>query len=151
MLTQLGVDGVTTLDEFTGFVTGDPTWTDVTVRVNALAQGTRELGVIARQNGDSYYRFRTLVFGTGSNQGNRLLEKVVDGKVTQLASFDGPELNGDTWYTLAITARSSTISCYLDGKLLGSVQDTSLAAGRAGVSTLAMSGAFFQNFQVIGR
>ncbi len=150
-LTQRGVDGVETLEELTGFVTGDPSWTDVTVRVNALSRGTRELGVIVRQNGESYYRFRTLVFGTGTNQGNRILEKVVNGQVTRLAVFEGPELDADTWYTLAITARGSTLSCYINGKLLGSVDDTSLSAGRAGVSTLAMSGAFFKNLQVIGR
>lgn len=150
-LTQLGVDGAIAFEELTGLVTGDPKWTDVTVRVNALAQGSRELGLIARQSGKSYYRYRALVVGTGTNQGNHILEKVVDGKVTKLASFDGPELSTDTWHTLALSARGSTISCYLNGKLLGSVQDTSLTAGRAGVSTMAMSGAYFQNFQVIGR
>jgi len=151
MLVQSGVEGTETVDEQTGLVTGDPAWRDVTVRVNVLARDVPEVGVIVRQQGESYYRFRALVIGTATNQGNRILEKVVDGKVTRLASFDGPELDGDTWYTLAITARGSTISCYINGKLVGSVQDSSLTAGRAGVSTMAMYGAFFKNFQVIGR
>lgn len=150
LLTQRGVDGVTTLEQPTGFVTGDPKWSDVTVRVSALARGTRELGVLARQSGESYYRFRALAFGTG-NQGNLILEKVLDGAVTQLATFDGPPLEYDTWYTLALSARGSTLRCYINGKLLGSVDDTSLTSGRAGVTTLAMSGAFFKNLQVIGR
>lgn len=101
-------------------------------------------------SGESYYRFRALAFGTG-NQGNLILEKVLDGAVTQLATFDGPPLEYDTWYTLALSARGSTLRCYINGKLLGSVDDTSLTSGRAGVTTLAMSGAFFKNLQVIGR
>lgn len=150
-LMQQGVEGVITSDEQTGLVTGDPSWRDVTVRVSALARNTRELGVIVRQQGQSFYRFRALVFGTGTNQGNLILEKVVDGNATQLASFDGPELNGDTWYTLAVSARGSTLRCYVNGKLVGSADDATLSAGRAGVSTLAMNGAFFTNLQVIGR
>jgi hypothetical protein len=150
MLTQSGVDSVDAVDEQTGLVTGDPNWRDVTVRVNALGRDTRELGLIVRQQGESYYRFRALVVGTGTNQGNFILEKVVNGQVTRLAAFDGSQLSADAWHTLAITARGSTLRCYVDGKAVGSAEDTTLAAGRAGVSTLAMSGAFFKNLQVIG-
>src|SRR5581483_1238525 len=73
MLTQLGVDGHIAFEDLTGVVTGDPKWTDVTVRVNAMANGNPELGVIARQSDQGYYRFRMLVVGTGTNQGNRIL------------------------------------------------------------------------------
>jgi hypothetical protein len=150
-LVQRGVEGVESVDEQTGLVTGDPNWRDVTVRTAALVQGTKELGLIVRQSGESYYRFRALAVGTGSNQGNLILEKVLDGQVTQLATFDGPELSADVWHTLALTARGTTISATVDGKQVGSVEDASLAGGRAGVSTLAMSGAYFANVQVIGR
>jgi hypothetical protein len=150
MLVQRGVDGIDAVDEQTGLVTGDPAWSNVTVKVNAMARDTRELGLIVRQQGESYYRFRALVVGTGSNQGNYILEKVVNGEVTRLAAFDGGELSSDTWHTLAITARGSALRCYVDGQLIGSAEDTTLAAGRAGVSTMAMSGAFFKNLQVIG-
>jgi hypothetical protein len=150
MLTQRGVDGIDAVDEQTGLVTGDPNWRDVTVRVNALGRDTRELGLIVRQQGESYYRFRALVVGTGTEQGNYILEKVVDGQVTRLSAFDGSELSADAWHTLAVTARGTTLRCYVDGRLVGSADDASLTAGRAGVSTLAMSGAFFKNLQVIG-
>jgi len=80
-----------------------------------------------------------------------ILEKVVGRQVTQLASFDGPELTANAWHTLAVSANGSTITCSVDGRSVGSAEDTSLAAGRAGVSTLAMSGAYFANLQVFGR
>ena len=150
MLVQRGVDGIDAVDEQTGLVTGDPSWSNVTVKVNAMARDTRELGLIVRQQGESYYRFRALVVGTGTNQGNYILEKVVNGQVTRLAAFDGSELSSDTWHTLTMTAHGSSLKVYIDGKLIGSADDTSLTAGRAGVSTLAMSGAFFKNLQVIG-
>lgn len=150
MLVQRGVDGVDAVDEQTGLVTGDPAWSNVTVKVNAMARDTRELGLIVRQQGESYYRFRALVVGTGTNQGNYILEKVVNGAITRLGAFDGSELSSDVWHTLAVTAHGSSLRCYVDGQLVGSADDTTLTAGRAGVSTLAMSGASFKNLQVIG-
>jgi hypothetical protein len=148
-LVQLGVDGVDAADEQTGLVTGDPSWRDVTVQVDALAQDTREVGLIVRQQGESYYRFRALA--VGGDSGNLILEKVVDGKVSKLASFDGPELSSNTWHTLALSANGSTLTCSVDGQQVGSAEDGTLAAGRVGVSTLAMSGAHFANLQVSGR
>jgi hypothetical protein len=150
MLVQRGVDGIDAVDEQTGLVTGDPAWSNVTVKVNAMARDTRELGLIVRQQGESYYRFRALIVGTGTNQGNYILEKVVNGEVTRLAAFDGSELPSDTWHTLAVTANGSSLRCYVNGKLVGSADDSTLTAGRAGVSSLAMSGAFFKNLQVNG-
>ena len=151
MLTQRGVGGAEGVDEQTGLVTGDANWRDVTIRSSVLVRTAKEVGLIVRQNGESYYRFRVLALGTGTNSGNLILEKVVDGAVTQIGSFDDPELSADTWHTLGLSARGGTITASVDGKPVGSVNDTSLAAGRAGVSTLAMSGAFFANIQVIGR
>lgn len=151
MLAQRGVGGAEAVDEQTGLVTGDASWRDLTIRTSVLVRTAKEVGLIVRQNGESYYRFRVLALGTGTNSGNLILEKVVDGAATQIGSFDGPELSADTWHTLGLSARGSTITATVDGKPVGSVNDTSLAAGRAGVSTLAMSGAFFANIQVIGR
>lgn len=150
-LVQRGVDGVDAVEVPAGLVTGDPSWTDVTVQVDALAQDTREVGLIVRQQGESYYRFRVLAAGTGTNSGNLILEKVVDGQATQLAAFDGPEISSNTWHTLAVRATGSTISCLVDGREVGSAEDSTLKSGRVGVSTLAMSGAHFANLQVLGR
>jgi hypothetical protein len=151
VLVQRGVDAVDAAEVQTGLVTGDPAWRDVTVQVDALAQDTREVGLIVRQQGESYYRFRALAVGTGSNTGNLLLEKVVNGQVAQLAAFDGPELGANAWHKLAVSVNGSTIVCSVDGRQVGSAEDSTLAAGRVGVSTLAMSGAHFANLQVFGR
>jgi hypothetical protein len=151
LLVQRGVDGIDAVDESTGLVTGDPQWRDLTVRVDVLASGTKEVGLIVRQQGESYYRFRALVVGTGSNSGNLILEKVVDGQATRLGDFAGPELTADTWHSLAVAADGATITCFVDGQKVGAVEDAALPNGRAGVSTLAMSGAYFTNLQVYGR
>jgi hypothetical protein len=151
MLTQRGVDGIDAVDEQTGLVTGDPQWADVTVRVDVLAHDTKEVGVLVRQQGESFYRFRALVVGTGTDSGNLILEKVIDGQITRLAEFAGPELSPDTWHTLAVAADGATITCFVDGRSVGTTEDRTLATGRAGVSTLAMSGAYFANLQVYGR
>lgn len=151
LLVQRGVDGVDAVDEQTGLVTGEETWQDVTVQASVLARDTREVGLIVRQQGESFYRFRALVIGTGGNNGNYILEKVVDGQVSQIAAFDGAELSANTWHTLSVTVAGSTITASVDGVEVGSAQDSTLKAGRAGVSTLAMSGAYFANVQVTRR
>ena len=69
----------------------------------------------------------------------------------RLAEFAGPELSPDTWHTLAVAADGATITCFVDGRSVGTAEDSTLATGRAGVSTLAMSGAYFANLQVYGR
>lgn len=151
MLAQRGVDGVDAVEEQTGLTTGDPSWRDVTVRVDVFARDTREVGLIVRQQGESYYRFRALVVGNGSDTGNLILEKVVDGELTTLAEFDGPELGADTWHTLAVSTSGTTITCFVDGRQVGVAEDEALQSGRVGVGTLAMSGAYFANLQVYGR
>jgi hypothetical protein len=151
MLVQRGVDGVDAVEQQTGLVAGDQQWRDVTVRVDALARDTKEVGLIVRQQGESYYRFRALTVGSGTNSGNLILEKVVGGQVTKLADFAGPELSADAWHTLAVTTSGTTITCFVDGQAVGSADDAALQAGRVGVSTLAMSGAYFANLQVYGR
>jgi hypothetical protein len=151
MLLQRGLDGVQSSDDPTALVTGDPAWHDVTIRAAVLVQGNKEAGLIARQNGNSFYRFRVLALGTGTNSGNLILEKVVDGQASQIAAFDGPELSADVWHTLGLSVRGTMITCSVDGKQVGTAEDSSLASGRAGVTTLAMSTTYFANVQVIGR
>ena len=150
-LVQRGVEGVITSDEATGLVTGDPAWSDVTVATSVFARDTKEVGLIVRQTGESYYRLRALVVGTGKNTGNYILERVVDGEVSKLATFDGAELSASTWHTLSFSAQGSKLSVSVDGTALGSAEDATLSKGRVGVSTLAMSGAYFANLQVTGR
>lgn len=151
-LRQRGIDGVVTSDDQTGLVTGEATWADYTLSAQALGSDTKELGLIARQqNGENYYRFRALLLGTGTNSGNYILEKVVDGTTTQLASFDGAELSAGVWHTLSLTVAGDTLTVAVDGTTLGSATDSTFSAGRAGVSSLAMSGAQFAHLQVVGR
>jgi hypothetical protein len=151
MLVQRGLDGIDAVDVQTGLVTGDATWQEVAVRATVLARDTKEVGLIVRQSGKSYYQFRALVLGTGTATGNLILEKVVGDQVTKIATFDGPELSSGAWHVLGLSAKGSTITASVDGKNVGSAQDSSLTSGRAGVSTLAMSGAYFASVQVIGR
>jgi hypothetical protein len=151
MLMQRGVDGVQSDDSQTGLVTGDPAWKDVTIRTSVLVQGTKEVGLIVRQSDAGFYRFRALALGTGTNSGNLILEKVVGDQATQIATFDGPEISADVWHSLGLSARGNTITAFVDGKSVGSAQDSSFTSGRAGVSSVAISGAYFANVQVIGR
>lgn len=150
VLRQRGLDGHDGSDDETGLVTGDATWANVTVSVDALGNGNPELGLIVRQQGQNFYRFRALA-GNDTTTDNYVLEKVIDGTATTIGSFDGAALSLLQWHSLSLTANGTSLTAAVDGKTLGSVEDSSLQAGKVGVSTIATDGAYFANLQATRR
>lgn len=150
MVLQRGVDGTDSSSEHTGLVSGDAAWRDVTVTASALSHHARELGVIVRYSDGKYYRFRAMA-GGDETAGTFILEKVIDGAATQLATFDGTPLTLDTWHTLSLSAEGSTLRAAVDGREVGQAEDNTLGAGRAGIVTRAEDGAYFANVVVTGR
>jgi hypothetical protein len=61
------------------------------------------------------------------------LERVVDGKFTQLRSFPYPGKQAGQEYTLELAAIGSTIYVKVDSRLFGTVQDSTINSGAAGV------------------
>lgn len=150
VLAQRGVDGTDSSSEHTGMVSGDPAWRDITVSASALSHSARELGVVARYENNNYYRFRALAGGE-ETAGTFILEKVVDGTASQLATFDGAPLSLDTWHTLSLSVEGTTLRVAVDGRQVGQAEDSALQSGRAGIMTRAEDGAYFANVVVTGR
>jgi len=137
----------------TAALAGDAGWTDYTVQVSFYDELNGTAGLIARYTGQEptqarYYRARVLK-STFDVTPKLVLEKVVDGVATALATQDGPGFSERTWHTLVLRVRGGSLWVQLDGKVVAEAQDASpLPAGQAGVYTRALGGISFDDFVV---
>ena len=54
----------------------------------------------------------------------------------------------NAWHTVALAARGSTLTAYLDGVMLATTSDTLYLSGNAGLSTTKWNNTQFDNFAV---
>lgn len=125
-------------------VTGPTSWTDYTISAKVYDLGNVTFGLIARRQGNSFYRYRILEEESGAKQ---VLEKVVDGEVTPLAETSGGYTHHQ-WYTVALSVTGATIQVTLDGQVVATATDTTLTSGQAGLYTMALGDIFFDDVVV---
>ncbi len=129
---------------------GDTTWQNYTVSVDVSLQqpGTVELigrvGKQARpQNKQAGYEFRL------SNSGSWTLAKNdTTGTLTTLANGTTTAPGLDSWHTLTLDLRGSTITAKDDSTVLATVRDSSYAAGQIGFGVVGYQTDQFDNLQV---
>ena len=126
---------------------GDASWTDYTVSAKVYDQINGSFGLIARRNGNSFYRY-TVIADFYEGGPKHLLEKVVDGVATPLASIDAPGYEQRRWYTVSMSVSGQEIRVWLDGKLVATATDATLASGQAGLYTRAIGNIFFDDVAV---
>jgi len=137
----------------TAAVTGDPGWSDYTVRVSFYDLYNGTAGLVARYSGDdptvaSYYRVRMLK-NTFEDTPKRVLEKVQGGVATTLAAIDEPGFTERAWHTLTLSVNGGALTVTLDGQVVAQAEDPApLRAGRAGIYTRAIGGIIFDDFAV---
>lgn len=127
--------------------TGDPQWTDYTVSANVYDENNITFGLVARRQGNSFYRFR-MTADAYPDTPKLVLEKVVDGVATPLATSDGPGYTQHQWHTASLTVRGTAIQATMDGNVVAEANDATLASGQAGLYTLAMGYIRFDNVTV---
>lgn len=126
-------------------VIGPTSWTDYTVTAKVSDQENVTFGLVARRQGDSFYRYRILEQESGAKQ---VLEKVVDGSVTPLVEVEGAGYERRRWYTMSLQVQGNTIQAVLDGEVVAEATDAMLAQGQAGLFTLALGGVSFDDVTV---
>jgi hypothetical protein len=126
---------------------GDTAWSDYTVSARFYDQGNGIAGLVARREGESFYRLRVLgdFYETTPKF---VLEKVVDGEATTLASKDGPGFASRTWHTLSLSVVGTQIEARMDDQLLLEAQDSTLVNGQPGLFTLPLGNIRFGDFVV---
>lgn len=127
---------------------GDQAYGDISLSVDFYDQSGAAAGLIARRNGDSYYRY-LIIADRLAGRPKQVLEKVVDGVATRLVEIVTPGYSSETWHTLTMTIRGGAISVTLDGRLVVEDLDPApLPAGQAGLLTRATGGIRFDNLVV---
>ena len=128
-------------------LTGDPGWTDYTVSASVYDQNNATFGLVARRQGNSFYRYRIIADQFEATP-KQILEKVVNGVATPLVTREGPGYAPRQWHTIAMRVVGPSIRVTLDGALVAEASDSTLAGGQAGLYTRALGGIRFDDVTV---
>jgi Domain of Unknown Function (DUF1080) len=128
-------------------ITGDRSWSNYTISAKVYDQENAAFGLIARRQGNSFYRYR-IIASSLSGTPKQVLEKVVDGVATPLATLQGPGYEQRQWHTVALSVAGANIQVTLDGKVVAEANDASLTSGQAGLYTRALGGIRFDDVTV---
>ena len=111
-------------------IAGNPAWTDYTVSVDVKAPaGTAPFGITGR-----YHDFNNTYMLLLRDGTTWQLAKRVAGTFSQLSAGAFSPVAG-TWYNLQLTFHGTTITASLNGTVLATVTDSSLASGQIGFRT----------------
>jgi hypothetical protein len=124
-------------------LSGDAAWTDYRVGVQLRSDSDAGVGVIFRyQDGNNYYRF-----SMDRLRSYRRLVKKVNGVFTVLWE-DAVRYESKQFYMLTLDCVGERLTGYLNGSLLFSLDDPSLASGRIGLYCWNNPGARFGEVRV---
>jgi hypothetical protein len=128
-------------------ITGDPAWTNYSVSAKVYDQENASFGLVARRQGDNFYRYR-IIASSLSGTPKQVLEKVVNGVATPLATLEAPGYEQRQWHTVALSVAGPNIRVTLDGATVLEATDATLTSGQAGLYTRALGGIRFDDFTV---
>ncbi len=131
----------------TMLVAGKTGWADYVVSAKVYDVQNATFGLVARRQGDNFYRYRVIADVYEATP-KHVLEKVVNGVVTPLATLDGPGYAQRKWHSVSLRVVGSKIEARLDGALVLQATDSTLASGQAGVYTRAFGGIRFDDVAV---
>jgi hypothetical protein len=132
----------------TALITGNASWKDYQVSVNAFNTGNDEIGLAFRANKQGYYVFRLLP--SASSTANYLISRFDASAVTftKIAQAKGKGFETDRWYQLSVKVQGDHIQAFVDGQPVLEAHDSTLAQGGAGVYGFAQGNLTFDNFSV---
>jgi Domain of Unknown Function (DUF1080) len=128
-------------------ITGDLSWSNYTISAKVYDQQNATFGLIARRQGNSFYRYR-IIANSLSGTPKQVLEKVVDGVATPLITQETPGYEQRQWHTVALSVDGANIRVTLDGAVVAEATDPTLTSGQAGLYTRALGGIRFDDVTV---
>ncbi|GAB4213767.1 MAG: hypothetical protein OHK0022_51350 [Roseiflexaceae bacterium] len=131
----------------TMLVAGTTSWTDYVVSAKVYDSQNATFGLVARRQGDSFYRYRVIADLYEATP-KHVLEKVVNGVATPLATLDGPGYAKRKWHSVSLSVVGSKIEARLNGALVLQATDSTLTSGQAGLYTRAFGGIRFDDVAV---
>ncbi len=132
------------------FLTGEPTWRNVTLEANVLPRSGEGTGLVWNVQGDRFYRVQ--LFYNLPNPAPKAALELVQGKtVTVLAQAPVAVYRGYTpnvWQTLRVSSVAGRQQVWVDGAPLFDVQNSVLQGGQVGLYAWADSYSRFDNVRV---
>jgi len=130
---------------------GDVGWSNYTVSADVLLEKSGSVDLLGRVGGQkttdqgavNAYYFRVSDTGAWS-----VLRNDTNRQVTTLRSGTTSALGTNRWHTLALGFEGSTITARVDGAVVATLTDSTLAAGQVGIGTSQGETARFDNLSV---
>ncbi len=133
----------TLIDELRVNATGDSHWTDLSIelKVKPLSFGANssadQIGIYAR-----YWDLSNWYALTLRGDGRIALRRRVNGSNNQVGDSANAMIAAGTWYTIKFEVIGATLNAYVDGVLLVTATDASLATGGIGLGGLNYTAEF---------
>ncbi len=132
---------------------GNVAWNNYAVSADALLEKPGYASLIGRAGGQdtgnqaalNAYHFRVSDTGAWS-----ILRTSTNAQVTTLRSGTTAALGTNRWHSLSLGFSGSTITASVDGTVVGTVTDSTLSAGQAGLGTSQGETAQFDNLVISG-
>jgi Glycosyl hydrolase family 59 len=129
---------------------GDTAWTDYTLTVDVLLEHTGYVELQGRvgTQGHDPSKLNAYLLRVGDTGAWSIIRSDQKPTLTTLASGTVPALGVNTWHTLALGFKGSTIVAMIDGRKVGTATDATYAAGQVGLDTSKWIRAQFDNLSV---
>ncbi|ABU58584.1 3-keto-disaccharide hydrolase [Roseiflexus castenholzii] len=131
----------------TAALIGDASWSDYTISAGFYDQDNANVGLIARYQDGSYYRYRIIRNGY-EDRPKHQIERVSDGTVTLLASLDAPGYEPRRWNTIMFSVNGDRLQAFFNGQMTIETRDARLTSGAAGLYTRAIGGMVFDTVTI---
>ncbi len=131
----------------TAALIGDGNWSDYTISASFYDQDNANVGLIARYQDGSYYRYR-IIRNDYEDRPKHVIERVVGGTITTLAGVDASGYEPRRWNTVMFSVRGDRLQAVFNGDVMLDVRDAQLASGFAGLYTRAIGGMLFDNVTI---
>ncbi|MDQ2805608.1 MAG: DUF1080 domain-containing protein [Chloroflexota bacterium] len=143
-------NGLGSADE-TVFLSGDPTWRDITLEAQMSCLSNVPVGLVWRAGGSHYYRF-DLAPKLPNSPAGATMWRFGDGpqpvRVATVAPDHFPGYTRGQWYTVRISAQGAHHQISIDGVPVLDVQDSTLTQGRIGLYAYVDGYSAFDNVRV---
>ena len=131
----------------TAALTGEAGWSDYTISASFYDQDNANVGLIVRYRNGSYYRYR-IIRDDYEDRPKHVIERVVDGSATVLASLDAPGYEPRRWNTIMFSVNGDQLRAFFNGQATMEVRDAHLSSGSAGLYTRASGGILFDDVTI---
>ena len=131
---------------------GNLAWTDYTVTSDVLLEqsgSVQLLGRVGNQQGFTPANINAYYLQVSDGGAWSILKNAAGGSFTTLKSGNVSALGTNSWHTLSLGFKGSTITAGIDGATVGTVTDSSYGAGQVGIGVNGWQNVQFDNFSVV--